>query len=169
MTYSSSQSSEPAASRSPSPETPAPVETPDTLDSKNNPAPAFEGVGAQTVTCPNIRRSHCFFFVEGTRTDEPCHFSFVSEQAYQYHIVHVHKYDHEWLDRWYSLEIYTKDGGGRLPRYPPSEETGVSVVDRKVKDDPERMGQLLKTYYDEDEQLVGREELEGRLERAGHV
>lgn len=159
MTSSSpkSSSSEPASSRSPPPKKPESTESSDTFDSEDNPPTAFEGLGAPTVTCPSIRKSHCFFYewqafstlFLSSQIDKPCHFTFVSERTYQHHIAHEHS-DHQfdWLNSWYSLEDF-KDSRGRLPRYGPKKEVGVNVVDRRARDNPVRMSNELRALYKE--------------------
>ncbi|CAN8096180.1 unnamed protein product [Discula destructiva] len=134
---------------------------PGTSDSEpsepQSPSPTFTAVGSPSMTCPQIRKSSCMFFfwdrssspgIWGKHIETPCPFKFVSERAYQYHVAEVHCFDLEWMEQWYVEPLYARDFGGRLPRYQPAAEEGVCVVDRKVREDPGRLGRVLMMFLD---------------------
>lgn len=119
-----------------------PVETPNSR---------LEGMGAPSAICPRIRKSHCNFYhwdaLTGQHVDRPCRFTFVSETSYQCHIVKTHGFDYSWMKSWYMVEggpVQPQgDVGTRLPRYPP--DIGPSVIDRKAREDPEKMVRQLNS------------------------
>lgn len=116
--------------------------------------PTFEGCGTETMICPRIRKSHCNFYAWDKSTDKhierPCPFTFISEKAYQRHIFEMHSFDYDWMKNWYAIGKKCRPAeaevGGRLPRYPPSEE-GPSVIDRKAREDPKKMIRRLNLLY----------------------
>lgn len=113
----------------------------------------FEGFGAPSMTCPRIRKSHCNFYywdkIRGKHVDRPCTFTFVSEMAYQRHIFQMHNFSYDWMRRWYMIEDERRrvegEVAGRLPRYPP--KAGLSIIDRRAREDPAKMIQLLDSMF----------------------
>ncbi|KAJ4388645.1 hypothetical protein N0V93_006104 [Gnomoniopsis smithogilvyi] len=123
------------------------------VDSADTTQSTFEGSGSHFMTCPRIRKSHCNFYHWDTNTgkhvDRPCTFTFVSEMAYQRHIVEMHSFSYDWMKRWYIIEDKRKpvegEVAGRLPRYPPT--AGPSIIDRKAREDPKKMIKLLNSIF----------------------
>lgn len=121
----------------------------------------FEGSGTEAMICPRIRKSHCNFYLWDKTTskhaERPCPFTFVSERAYQRHVFEMHTSDCEWMKRWYSIEKKRRPDGsevsGRLPRYPPREE-GPRTIDRRVREDPNKMVRLLNSLYSANKKRV---------------
>lgn len=119
--------------------------------------PILEGFGTEIMICPQIRKSHCNFYLWDKSTskhvERPCPFSFVSERAYQRHVFEMHTSDYEWMKRWYATEKKCRplagraEVSGRLPRYPPLEE-GPRIIDRKVREDPNKMIRMLGALYE---------------------
>lgn len=130
-----------------------PKETDQNFSSPNAGEPSFEGTGAPSITCPRIRKSHCNFYhwdtIKGKHVERPCAFMFVSEMAYLRHIFEMHPFSYNWMKRWYMIEgdrkRVTGEVAGRLPRYAP--DPGPSVIDRKAREDPVKMIQLLDLMF----------------------
>lgn len=124
-----------------------PIELTDSTES------ILEGIGAPSMICPQIRRSHCNFYswdkVKGKHVERPCTFTFVSEKAYQCHIFDVHNFTYHWMKKWYMIEEKRKllegEVRGRLPRYPP--DAGSSVIERKARGDPVKMIRSLDLMF----------------------